>query len=259
MSKTLYDYVLKFIIVGDSTVGKSNIMSRYTDKKYQATHDTTIGVEFATKIISISKPIKSNKVDNIATTNKDIKSDKINNIDTTDKDKIKENAKNNDTSSVIYKMQIWDTAGQEVFKSITRSYYRGTVGCLLVYDIVRRESFDSVNTWLKELREYCDPNIVVALVGNKLDLDSDNRREISYEEGYEFAIKNNLLFFETSARTGKNVETCFTEVVQVIQNKLETNEIILIKNQSAGSRSTIKLVSAPPINKSNSWGSSCGC
>jgi len=184
MSKSIYDYVLKFIIVGDSTVGKSNIMMRYTDKRFQISHDMTIGVEFATKIVSIG--------------------------------------------NTNYKMQIWDTAGQETFMSITRSYYRGTIGCLLVYDTTRRHSFDLLSTWLIELRKYCDLNIVIALVGNKIDL--ADQREVSYEEGKAFAEKNNLLFYETSAKTSLNVEICFTEIVKCIQKKIENNEIQLFLN-----------------------------
>lgn len=206
MSKPIYDYVLKFIIVGDSTVGKSNIMSRYTDKRFQSNHDMTIGVEFATKIVSVAH--------------------------------------------THYKMQIWDTAGQETFKAITRSYYRGTIGCLLVYDITRRESFDSVTMWLSELRKFCDPKIVIALVGNKIDLESS--RTVSYEEGNTFAEQNNLLFFETSAKTSQNIQICFTQIVQVIQKKIESKEIELIATGSV-----IKLITPDP-NKQSSW-INCAC
>lgn len=193
MSKNVYDYVIKFIIIGDSSVGKSNIMSQYTDKRYMSSHDSTIGVEFATKIVS------------------------VNNIN--------------------YKIQIWDTAGQEMFKSITRSYYRGAVGCLLVYDITNPQSFKSIDMWLNEIRNYCDSKIVIALVGNKCDL--EDNRQISYEEGNTYAKDNNILFFESSAKTGYNINICFADIVQIIQNKIEKNEIKLIKSGSSAMNITL--------------------
>ena len=69
------------------------------------------------------------------------------------------------------KLQIWDTAGQEKFRSITRSYYRGTCGALLVYDITRRETFDHIAEWLEDCKKYANPNIVMMLIGNKCDLE----------------------------------------------------------------------------------------
>jgi Ras-related protein Rab-2A len=227
MSKTIYDYVLKFIIVGDSTVGKSNIMSKYTDKRFLSNHDMTIGVEFATKIVSISNTLQNNLLDEPHSDNSLRR------------------------ANTNYKIQIWDTAGQETFKAITRSYYRGTIGCLLVYDITRRESFDSINMWLSELRKFSDPNTVIALVGNKIDLEKS--RVISYNEGNTYAEQNNLIFFETSAKTSQNIEACFTHIVQVIQKKIENSEIIVLGTTNV---STIKLLPKPD-DESSYWGCAC--
>lgn len=102
------------------------------------------------------------------------------------------------------KLQIWDTAGQESFKSITRSYYRGAAGALLVYDITRKETFNHLTRWLEEVRQNGNPDIMVMLIGNKADLDS--RRQVSTEEGERFAKENGLIFLETSAKTSFNVE-----------------------------------------------------
>lgn len=102
------------------------------------------------------------------------------------------------------KLQIWDTAGQESFRSITRSYYRGAAGALLVYDITRRETFDHLSSWLEDARQHASTNMVIMLIGNKSDLES--RREVRREEGEAFAREHGLVFMETSAKTAANVE-----------------------------------------------------
>lgn len=80
---------------------------------------------------------------------------------------------------------IWDTAGQDKFKSITRSYYHGSVVALLVYDITKYETFENLSHWLEEIRQYADEKIVITLVGNKTDLESE--RAVSTAEAREFA------------------------------------------------------------------------
>ena len=92
------------------------------------------------------------------------------------------------------KLQIWDTAGQESFRSITRSYYRGAAGALLVYDITRRDTFDNLRRWLKEARQNSTQNMVIMLIGNKTDLEP--KRAVSYEEGrrlYVYVVVIDLL------------------------------------------------------------------
>ena len=103
------------------------------------------------------------------------------------------------------KLQIWDTAGQESFRSITRSYYRDAAGALLVYDITRRESFNHLNRWLEEARQNGNPHMTIMLIGNKSDL--EHRRAVSTKEGEAFAEENGLVFLETSAKSATNVET----------------------------------------------------
>uniref|UniRef100_A0A8C9B3G1 Ras-related protein Rab-2A n=1 Tax=Phocoena sinus TaxID=42100 RepID=A0A8C9B3G1_PHOSS len=99
------------------------------------------------------------------------------------------------------KLQIWDTAGQESFRSITRSYYRGAAGALLVYDIIRRDTFNHLTTWLEYARQHSNSNMVIMLTGNK-----KFRREVKKEEGEAFAREHGLIFMETSAKTASNVE-----------------------------------------------------
>ncbi|CAB0014472.1 unnamed protein product [Nesidiocoris tenuis] len=128
------------------------------------------------------------------------------------------------------KLQIWDTAGQEAFRSITRSYYRGAAGALLVYDITRRETFNHLTTWLDDARQHSNSNMVIMLIGNKSDLES--RREVKKEEGEAFAREHGLIFMETSAKTAANVEEAFINTAKEIYEKIQegvfdiNNEVI---------------------------------
>ncbi|PAV23577.1 ras-domain-containing [Pyrrhoderma noxium] len=158
------------------------------------------------------------------------------------------------------KLQCWDTAGTESFRSITRSYYRGAAGCLLVYDVTSRKSFENTRSWLADVREHADPNLTCILVGNKVDLcesatmdnaasdgsasgngsttsggvggESGNRmtsggngsgrqREVKTEEGEAFAKENDLLFVEASAKSGENVEHAFFTASKDILDKVK--------------------------------------
>jgi Ras-related protein Rab-4B len=121
------------------------------------------------------------------------------------------------------KLQIWDTAGQERFRSVTRSYYRGAAGALLVYDITSRESFNAVGKWLTDARNLAGPHTVIILIGNKKDL--EEQREVTYLEGSRMAQENDLLFLETSAMTGENVEDAFLQCTRNILSKIESGEM----------------------------------
>jgi len=92
------------------------------------------------------------------------------------------------------KLQIWDTAGQEIFRSVTRSYYRGAAGAILVYDISNRDTFNRVGTWLEDARTLSNSDLVVTLVGNKVDL--DHQREITFSEAKDYSTENDLIFLE---------------------------------------------------------------
>ena len=118
------------------------------------------------------------------------------------------------TEGKTIKAQIWDTAGQERYRAITSAYYRGAVGALLVYDITRKESFDNVERWLKELKDHADSNIVIMLVGNKSDL--DHLRQVKTDQGSQFSQDNNLSFIETSALNAVNVEEAFRSILSEI-------------------------------------------
>ncbi|KAH9484571.1 Ras-related protein Rab-2-A [Psilocybe cubensis] len=161
----------------------------------------------------------------------------------------------------VVKLQCWDTAGQETFRAITRSYYRGAAGCLLVYDVTSRDSFEHLRTWLADVRKHADPHVSCILVGNKVDLcdeptpsgasapptssNSPNTsssassiiksskssaspskvkrrsREVSYEEAELWAKQEGLLFVEASAKSGLNVEQAFVDASRDILEKIK--------------------------------------
>lgn len=155
------------------------------------------------------------------------------------------------------KLQCWDTAGTEYFRSITRSYYRGAAGALLVYDVTNRASFEHAEDWLKDVREHADPNMTCILVANKVDLVGDEdevatasarasldvpadgnsrksmdgtstigrrskkRREVSKDEAQAWAQEHGVLFIEASAKTGVNVEEAFDQAARDILRKIK--------------------------------------
>eukprot|EP01127_Copromyxa_protea_P011713 TRINITY_DN2974_c0_g1_i1.p1 TRINITY_DN2974_c0_g1~~TRINITY_DN2974_c0_g1_i1.p1 ORF type:complete len:213 (-),score=31.97 TRINITY_DN2974_c0_g1_i1:33-671(-) len=164
-----HDFLWKVVVIGDSGVGKSNLIDRYTKDQFRDETKTTIGVEFGHKHIMVD--------------DKNIKA------------------------------QLWDTAGQERFRALTRGYYRGSMGALLVYSVANKASFENCDTWLDELVNHADPGTIVLLVGNKTDLKD---RDVTYEEGLEFARRNNLHFIETSAKDNSNVAEAFEMLVKEI-------------------------------------------
>ncbi|ORC87161.1 putative ras-related protein rab-14 [Trypanosoma theileri] len=119
-----------------------------------------------------------------------------------------------DLNGEAAKLQIWDTAGQERFRAVTRGYYRGAAGALLVYDVARRASFTHIAAWLQDARSSTNPHTVMVLVGNKSDL--ENEREVSYEEAAKLAAEENMLFVECSALSGENVQQAFLNTAHKI-------------------------------------------
>lgn len=163
--------VYRYIIIGESEVGKSSLLLQFTQKQFRTDSESTIGVEMGSRSILLE-----------------------------DKE---------------VKLEIWDTAGQEAFLAITRSYYRGADGCLLVYDISRRKTFSSLSMWLSEARQHSNnPNLVVMMIGNKADLVA--KRQVSTAEAQEFAEANDLIFLELSARNHDEVQTAFLKTADSI-------------------------------------------
>ena len=175
-----YSWLFKCVIIGDTGTGKSCLLLEFTDKRFGAVPDLTIGVEFGARMITME-----------------------------------------DGSRI--KLQIWDTAGQESFRSITRSYYCNTAIALLLYDINNRDTFNNLNEWLNDVRLNTDNDeLIIMLVGAKYDLAS-HRRQVSFEEGTEFAKANGLFgFIETSAKTRYNLDDAFKIPTKGVYEKLKS-------------------------------------
>ncbi|XP_076235625.1 RAS oncogene family member Rab3 isoform X2 [Calliopsis andreniformis] len=116
------------------------------------------------------------------------------------------------------KLQIWDTAGQERYRTITTAYYRGAMGFILVYDITNEESFNAVQDWVTQIKNYSNDNSQVILVGNKCDMKDE--RVISTERGKALADQLGVPFFETSAKENINIKTVFEVLVDCICEKM---------------------------------------
>ena len=172
-----YNYLFKYIIIGDASVGKSNLLMKFTHNKFTDEYQTTIGVEFGAKNIHINEQ--------------------------------------------IYRIQIWDTAGQENFRSITRAYFKNCVCAMVVYDITCRKSFENVQNWLQDVHDQSPETVLIALIGNKVDL--EDKRVVSTDEGQDYAAQNSLLFMETSAKSGEGVEEIFKKTAQEIEKKINNN------------------------------------
>ncbi len=110
------------------------------------------------------------------------------------------------------KFEIWDTAGQERYRSLAPMYYRGAAAAIVVYDITNPDSFAGAKSWVKELQRRGDPNVVIALAGNKADLES--RRKVEFEEANAYAEENGILHLETSAKNSNNVRALFVEIAK---------------------------------------------
>jgi Ras-related protein Rab-2A len=134
------------------------------------------------------------------------------------------------------KLQIWDTAGQESFRSIARSYYRDAAGALLVFDVTRKESFSHCERWLQETRQFSHPNIVITLVGNKCDL--TQKRIVNRSEAESFAAGNGLRYVEASAKSATGVDEAFLVTAATIWEKVNAGKLSIPSPSEAG---TLKL------------------
>jgi small GTP-binding protein len=113
------------------------------------------------------------------------------------------------------KLQIWDTAGQDRFRALTKNYYKGANGIILIYDISTTQTFENVKVWINQIKEEANANVIIYLVGNKIDLPKD-KRTVSEEEGQKLADEYKFLFKEASAKEGTNVNEIFQELVEKI-------------------------------------------
>ena len=170
-----YELMVKVVIVGDSGVGKTNIMSKYLKNEFHEDSKATVGVEFGSKQFNIQ--------------------------------------------GHQAKAQIWDTAGQERYKAITSSYYKGDKGAFIVYDITRKNTFDSISRWVSDITATADKKITLILIGNKSDL--EDQRQVTKEQGEEKAKEFGLAFLETSASSGDNLEKAFSLMINEVYKKCQ--------------------------------------
>ena len=161
--------VYKILLLGDSSVGKSCLLKRYTDNTFLDIHISTIGLDYKLKEVKL----------------KDGKTVKV---------------------------QIWDTAGQDRFRAITKNYYKGAQGIALIYDITNQITFENVRKWIDQIKEEVSEKVPIILVGNKIDI--VERRVIKKEDGESMAKEYGLLFSECSAKTGENIDSTFNQLVE---------------------------------------------
>jgi len=177
-SKVFYKF--KIILLGDSGVGKSSLLSRYMEGEFIINSPCTINADFKIKSMII-----------------------------------------NEYSSA--EITIWDTCGQERYRSITRGYFKDAHGILLIYDVADKRSYSDLDIWLEEIKKNTiKEDISIILIGNKTDL---KYRNISTEEAENFAKNNNLMYCETSCKEGRNVEKVFEMITKDIIKKQNNNNI----------------------------------
>ena len=199
--KKNYDNLFKLVIIGDSGVGKSCILTRFADDTFTESFISTIGVDFRFKTVSIENPI---------------------------------NKKN-----TIIKLQIWDTAGQERFRNIASSYYRSSDGLLIVYDISHKESFQNVVYWIEEAKRYISEEIPIMIIGNKSDRtdrqvtyeELKNFAEKNNLLYMETSARDNInideIFSELAKQCLENITSVFKE-----DNNINLNKDIQIKKNN---------------------------
>lgn len=228
MSSPSWDYIAKLVCIGDSGTGKSSLTIRLCEGRFSPHHDVTIGVEFGSRIVPVGPP------NTPAPSAKPSVSKDPSIADLSDG--LPEPRRvEQPVEQKHMKLSLWDTAGQETYKSVTRSYFRGASGALLVFDISRRPTFTHVTDWLNDLRQIAEPDIVVVLVGNKSDLavGDENKREVTKEEAEEWAKKNGVLeYVETSAKSGEGVEMAFGRVAERIYMNVEAGKYDLNDRRS---------------------------
>jgi len=167
----------KLVFLGDESVGKTSIITRFMYDHFDDTYQATIGIDFLSKTMYLEDR--------------------------------------------VVRLQLWDTAGQERFRSLIPSYIRDSSVAIVVYDITNKTSFINTNKWIDDVRDERGDNVVIMLVGNKTDLQDD--RQVTATEGEEKAKELNVMFTETSAKSGDNIKQLFRQVATNLPGMDETS------------------------------------
>ena len=122
------------------------------------------------------------------------------------------------------KLQIWDTAGQDRFRAITKNYYKGANGIILIYDVTNIQSFENVKNWIAQIKEEANPNVIIYLAGNKIDV-NESEKAVKTEDGKKIADELTIKFYETSAKNGINVNEIFEDLVEKIDETYSKIEV----------------------------------
>lgn len=194
----------KLVFLGEQSVGKTSLITRFMYDSFDSTYQATIGIDFLSKTMYLEDR--------------------------------------------TVRLQLWDTAGQERFRSLIPSYIRDSTVAVVVYDITNVNSFQLTSKWIDDVRTERGSDVIIMLVGNKTDL--EEKRQISIEEGEQRAKELNVMFIETSAKTGSNVKQLFRRVAAALpgmENLDETNKEGMIDIKLDKSQE-------PPANES-----SCSC
>ena len=163
----------KIVLLGDVSVGKTSIASRYCKNSFNDHHINTIGGAYQQQKVVLP-------------------------------------------NGSMVKLHIWDTSGQERFRAMTNLYYRDAQVAILTYDITNEQSFSSIDFWIKELKYKVEnENMILCLVGNKCDVNS-NEKKVTTLKGKNFAAEHNMIFFETSAKTGEGVKDLFVTIANKV-------------------------------------------
>ena len=179
-SKQINTYSIKILTLGESTVGKTSIVTKVCDDTFTGQQMATTGID------SRQFTIKYNE-------------------------------------DTVVRISLWDTAGQERFNNITKQYFNKVDGILLVYDITSRTSFNKIHNWINEINNVITPNeLGIVLLGNKNDLEL--QREVQKDEGSVLGKELNMPFFETSAKTGKNLKESIALLSQIAIKKRKEND-----------------------------------
>ncbi|XP_062288898.1 ras-related protein Rab-6A isoform X2 [Scomber scombrus] len=160
----------KLVFLGEQSVGKTSLITRFMYDSFDNTYQATIGIDFLSKTMYLEDR--------------------------------------------TIRLQLWDTAGQERFRSLIPSYIRDSAAAVVVYDITNVNSFQQTTKWIDDVRTERGSDVIIMLVGNKTDL--ADKRQITTEEGEQRAKEMNVLFIETSAKTGYNVKQLFRRVAAAL-------------------------------------------